>query len=428
MRDREVVEARYCQRQRIEKLYQFYRRWPGKRLQNPGKLLQNKEPDTNPAPNAIRACGPHVMVVGLRGFPGVQGGVESHAQNLYPAIAAAGFRVTAAVRSPYIKGDHPSEWNGVKFVKLWAPRSKYLEAIAHTFLAIMYAAFRRPDVLHIQAIGPAVLTPLARFFRLRVVVTHHGADYDRQKWGPISKSVLRFGEALGMRSANKRIAVSRTMQAHVWKKYGLEAAYIPNGVEPSVAPSSRQALEKFGLEPRKYILTVSRIVPEKRHLDLIDAFTRADLPGWKLVLVGGSVHSDAYSRSVEDLATKTPNVVATGVQEGLALRELYGHAGLFVLPSSHEGLPIVLLEALSYGLPTLVSNIEPHLEVELPARHYFRMGDVDALTKAMKRLAAIEVSDEWRENLKQWTSTRYNWSTSAQETIAIYRSLIGDWA
>ncbi|MGH6811459.1 MAG: glycosyltransferase family 4 protein [Methylocella sp.] len=365
------------------------------------------------------------MVVGLRGFPGVQGGVETHAQNLYPAIAAAGFRVTVALRSPYVGGGHPSEWNGVKFVKLWAPRSTSMEAIVHTFLAILYAAFRRPDVLHIQAIGPALLTPLARFFGLKVVVTHHGADYDRQKWGPIGKSVLRFGEALGMRSANKRIAVSRTMQAHVRKKYGLEAACIPNGVEPCVVPSSRQALEKFRLTPRKYILMVSRMVPEKRHLDLIAAFTRADLLGWKLVLVGGSIRLDAYCQSIEDLAAKTRNVVTTGFQEGLALRELYGHAGLFVLPSSHEGLPIALLEALSYGLPTLVSDIEPHLEVELPARHYFRMGNVDSLAEAIKRMIAFEVSEEWSENLRQWTSKRYNWSTSAQETIAIYRSLIG---
>jgi glycosyltransferase involved in cell wall biosynthesis len=412
-----VVVAKSRQRQRIKPLHQFYLRWPG-------KLLRNKGPISNPAPNAIGVCSPHVMVVGLRGFPGVQGGVETHAQNLYPAIATAGFKVTVALRSPYIKGGHPSEWNGVKFVKLWAPRSIYMEAIAHTFLAILYAAFRRPDVLHIQAIGPAVLTPLARLLGLKVVVTHHGADYDRQKWGPLGKSALRFGEALGMRSANKRIVVSRTMQAHVRKKYGLEAAYIPNGGEPAVAPSSRRTLEKFGLEPRKYILTVSRIVPEKRHLDLIDAFARADLVGWKLVLVGGSVHVDPYCRLVEELAAKTRNVVTTGFQEGVALRELYAHAGLFVLPSSHEGLPIVLLEALSYGLPTLVSDIEPHLEVELPARHYFRMGDVDALTEAIKRMAAFDVSDEWSENLKQWTSGRYNWSTSAQETIAIYRSLI----
>ncbi len=391
----------------------------------PGKLLRNKGPISNPALNAIRDCNAHVMVVGLRGFPGVQGGVETHAQNLYPAIASAGFRVTVALRSPYIRDGHPSEWKGVKFVKLWAPRSKNMEAIVHTFLAILYAAIRRPDVLHIQAIGPALLTPLARFFGLKVVVTHHGADYDRQKWGPIGKSALRFGEALGMRSANKRIAVSRTMQSHVRKKYGLEAACIRNGVEPSVAPSSRRALEEFRLEPRKYILTVSRIVPEKRHLDLIEAFTRADLPGWKLVLVGGNVHADAYSRSVEDLAAKTRNVVAAGFQEGLALRELYGHAGLFVLPSSHEGLPIALLEALSYGLPTLVSDIEPHLELELPERHYFRLGEVDALAEAIKRMAASEVSAEWSENLKQWTSRRFDWSTSAQETIAIYRSLIG---
>ncbi|HEY8033383.1 MAG TPA: glycosyltransferase family 4 protein [Methylocella sp.] len=393
-------------------------------LRWPSTLLRNKRPNSNPDLNATSSCHPHVMVVGLRGFPGVQGGVETHAQNLYPAIARAGFRVTVALRSPHINDDHPSEWNGVNFVRLWAPRSKSMEAIVHTFLAILYAAFRRPDVLHIQAIGPALLTPLARFLGLKVVVTHHGADYDRQKWGPIGKSVLRFGEAWGMRLAGKRIAVSRTMQAHVRKKYGLEAACIPNGVEPSVAPSSQQALEKFRLEPRKYILTVSRIVPEKRHLDLIEAFARADLPGWKLVLVGGSIQPDAYSRSVEDAASKTPNVVAAGFQQGLALRELYGHAGLFVLPSSHEGLPIALLEALSYGLPTLVSDIEPHLEIELPALHYFRMGDVDALAEAIGRMAASEISTEWSDNLKQWTARRFNWSASAQETVAIYRSLM----
>jgi glycosyltransferase involved in cell wall biosynthesis len=368
---------------------------------------------------------PHTMIVGLRGFPGVQGGVETHAEHLFPIIAELGFKVTVITRSSRLHEDCPEQWHGVHFVRLWAPKSKALETIVHTFIGVLYAALTRPDILHIQAVGPALWTPLARTLGLRVVVTHHGPDYDRQKWGRAAKLVLRCGEFAGMRFANRRISISECIRRLVVDKYGLESAFIPNGVQAPLMPSSAETLKTFDLSPGRYVLMVSRLVPEKRHEDLIQAFVGAGLPGWKLVLVGGADHPDTYSRKIEHLVAQTPNVVATGFLTGLALEEIYANAGLFVLPSSHEGLPIALLEAISYGLLAISTNIPANLEVGLPSEHYFSPGDVNALTERIRKFAQSPFSEEERRRNCEWVVGRYNWGDSARETVGVYRSLLG---
>jgi glycosyltransferase involved in cell wall biosynthesis len=365
-----------------------------------------------------------VMVLGLRGFPDVQGGIERHAENLFPTIARD-HSVMVVVRSTYLPPNYPSEWRQVRFKRLWAPRSKAFEAIAHTLLGVTYASVRRPRILHIHGIGPALLTPLARLLGLRVVVTHHGPDYDREKWGSLGRLILRAGEAAGMNFAHRRIVISQTIKELVHTKYGLDSIAIPNGVNLPSIVSTTGALEEFRLTPRRYVLLVSRLVPEKRHLDLLHAFTRAAMPDWKLVFVGGVDHPDAYSHLVERTAADTPGVVTTGFQSGLALRELYSHAGLFVLPSSHEGLPIALLEALSYGLPVLASDIPANCEVGLPLENYFHLGDIEGLAAGIKRFSAKEVTESWRQETRLWVSRRYNWEEIAQSTLAVYASLIG---
>jgi glycosyltransferase involved in cell wall biosynthesis len=365
------------------------------------------------------------MVLGLRGFPRIQGGVETHSEQIFPLVAEGGFRVTAITRSRYLRPDHPPSWKGVELVRVWSPKSKSLEAVVHSFLGVLYAGLTRPDILHIQAIGPALVTPLARFLGLRVVVTHHGPDYDRQKWGKLAKMVLRFSEAMGMRFANRRIVISETIRKLVTDKYGVDVDVIRNGVNLSPVPASVGALDAFGLVPERYVLLVSRLVPEKRHMDLIEAFVRLNLDGWKLVLVGNSDHPDAYSNSVIERAAKSPNVVMTGFQTGLALQELYGHAGLFVLPSSHEGLPIALLEALSYGLAVVASDIPANLEVGLPLPHYFPLGDVGELENRIKDFAARARSAEERESTRQWVLAHYNWRDIALQTISVYSSMLG---
>jgi glycosyltransferase involved in cell wall biosynthesis len=359
----------------------------------------------------------HVMMLGLRAFPNVQGGVETHTEQLCPLLVELGCKVTVLARSPYHKIG--TEWKSVKFISLWAPKSKVFEAITHTFLGVLYAAIKRPDILHIQAIGPAIMTLPARLLGLRVVVTHHGPDYDRQKWGRIARIILQLGERWGMQCSNDRIVISKVIADMVRSKYGMESALIPNGVDLPQLLNSFGALEKFGLTSCHYVLLVSRLVQEKRHLDLIAAFRRANLPDWKLVIVGGADHPDAYQSEVLEKAAEA-GVVMTGFQRGLALQELYTHAGIFVLPSSHEGLPIALLEALSYGLKTLASDIPANLEVGLPHEQYFPLGNIEALSDRIRQFSRISLSMEAREDIRKWVTQRYNWRDIAVQTLGLY--------
>ena len=361
-----------------------------------------------------------IMMLGLRGFPNVQGGVETHAQHLSSHLNDLGCDVNIIVRSPYHPEEKGKEWQGIRFHRVWSPVSKKLEAIVHTFFGVCYAAFKRPDVLHIHAIGPSLMAPLARLFGLKVVVTHHGPDYDRQKWKGFSKWILKLGECLGMFFANERIVISQVIRNLVEDKYGKQSVLIPNGVVLPQLPDTIDTLDDFGLEVGKYVLIVSRLVPEKRHLDLIDAFVKAELPGWKLVMVGDSDHPDEYTRNVLKAARENPNIVATGLQSGQPLRELYAHAGVFVLPSSHEGLPIALLEALSYGLPVIASDIPANLEIRLPDHHYFKLGDIGMLSQKLREFSGFTQSDDYRKGLRDWVSQRYNWEDIARSTFQVY--------
>ncbi|MES1256178.1 MAG: glycosyltransferase family 4 protein, partial [Acidobacteriota bacterium] len=256
-------------------------------------------------------------------------------------LQAAGCEVRVLARRGYQPEDVGRVWRGVNFVSLWAPRRKNLEAVVHTFLAILYAGIvQRPDVLHIQAIGPALWTLWARLLGLRVVVTHHGPDYDREKWGRFARLMLRAGEASAARWSNELSVISSVIQRAVAAMHGRVGVLIPNGLTLHAPADGAGALQRFGLTSGRYVLLVSRLVREKRHLDLIEAFRRANLVDWQLVIVGAADHADAYAQEVVSAAARTERVVTTGFQSGAALHELYSNAGLFVLPSSHEGLPI----------------------------------------------------------------------------------------
>lgn len=313
----------------------------------------------------------------------------------------------------------------MRFHTLWSPRSKTLETIVHSFIGVLYAGLiNRPDILHIQSIGPAFWTPLARLLGLKVVLTTHGMDYERETWGQLAKCVLQAGEFFGMRLAQQRIVISKRLQQHNLTKHHVQSTLIPNGVILPDLPTSTTSLQTFGLTPNKYILLVSRLVAEKRHLDLIEAFRLAALSDdWKLVIVGASDHPNAYSTAVLTAINNTPNVISTGFQSGLALRELYTHAQCFVLPSSHEGMPIAMLEALSYGLPVIASDIAANLEVALPDEQYFPMGEVRILAAKLQEFIARPLTDEQRNSRRAWVAERYDWLTIAQQTLAVYQKI-----
>ncbi len=365
----------------------------------------------------------NLAVLGTRGFPGVQGGVESHCLELYPRLAAQGVAVTVYGRKGYI-GHEPYIYKGVRVVPSWTWKQKHVEAIVHTFLGLLNIRRTSPraDLVHIHGIGPGLITPLARGLGFRVVVTHHGPDYVRQKWGRSAKLVLRLGEILAARFAHQVISVSRTIQEHLQKRCGRDSVYIPNGVNLPLMQPPGAMLSRHGLEPRQYILAVGRVVPEKGFHDLLQAFQ--GLPGdIKLVIVGDADHEDDYSRSLKTQAAGDARVVLTGFITGQDLAEIYANARFFVLPSYHEGLPLVLLEALSYGLRPLVSAIPANLEVIDNPALTFPPGDIRALQGQLSAWINQPWDLEWSEMSRARLQKEYNWDQVALATLAVYQKV-----
>jgi glycosyltransferase involved in cell wall biosynthesis len=369
-----------------------------------------------------------IMVLGLRGIIDVQGGIETHARRLYPLLARLGCDVEILQRSPYYPRERRRDhWRRLKLTYLWSPRTRIVETAVHTLLGVLYAAVKRPDVLHLHAIGPGLLAPLARLLGLRVVVTHHGADYEREKWGPLAKRVLRTGERLGIGFANRPIVVSPVLKAAIETRYGIGVTLIPNGA-PLVTPKrTHDTLVRFGLEPGRYVLCVARLDPGKRQHDLIAAFQAARPPGWKLVIVGEIEEGDRYCRELAALAARDETIVLTGYQSGLPLHELYSHAGLFVLPSAGEGHPIALLEAAVYEIPLLASAIPANLALPLPRNRYFPVGDTQALALQLKAMTGdCAAPPAERRAVHAAVRASYSWRKAAELTSSVYRSMAGD--
>nr|MBF0223128.1 glycosyltransferase family 4 protein [Desulfobulbaceae bacterium] len=364
-----------------------------------------------------------IFVTGTRGIPNIPGGIETHCQNLYPLIADKGHEVFIATRSSYATTD-VSEWKGVHLVQHYSPRKKSFEAIVHTFLAIAKARLINPDVVHIHGVGPALLTPLARLLGLKVVFTSHGPDYDRQKWSPIAKRMLRLGEYLGGKFAHEVIVISRVIAEGIRKNCGRESNLIYNGMTLATKATSTAFLEKNCIRPGNYILAVARFVPEKGLHDLIEAFFRI-AGDTQLVIAGDADHETEYSQKLKLQARKDDRVILTGYISGDSLNEVFSHARLFVLPSYHEGLPIALLEALSYGLPALVSNIPANVEIGLHDEQYFNVGNVQDLSDQIKGILLHEMEESEKEQLPQLLAEKYNWETIARQTIEVYRKAIG---
>lgn len=370
-------------------------------------------------PQAIR-----VTMLGLRGFPNVQGGVENHVENLAAGLIELGCEVEVIVRSAYVPKGVGVTWRGIRMVRLWAPRTSGVETFCHAFLGVMRAAVTRPDILHIHAIGPALYTPLARALGLRVVVTHHSANYENEKWGRLGRALLRLGEAHGMLCANQRIAVSESLAGRMRRSYQVPVFAIPNGITAPSQPAATGTLEAFGLQPGRYALCVARIDQQKRQLDLIDAMAATKGTGWPLALVGGADHDVDYVRAVKSAASGTPGVVMLGHQSGDALAELYGKAGVFVLPSSHEGQPIAVLEAMSYGCPMILSDIPAHREIAPEGTGFVAVGDIPALAAHLEAVFSGSRAARIDPTVQARIARDHDWLAIAHRTLGLYRNAL----
>lgn len=362
-----------------------------------------------------------IVVTGTRGIPNVMGGVETHCEELFPRIARRGLDVTVIRRSNYVK-DSLTEWNGVKLVDIDCPKKKSFEAIIHTFRAINEAKRLGADVLHIHAIGPALLVPYAKMLGMRVVFTHHGPDYDRDKWGKAAKTILKLGERMGCIFADDVIVISDVIRNLIKEKYGRtrNVHLIYNGVSQPEICDYPEYFSELGIEKGKYILGMCRFVPEKNLHHLVEAFAkiRKENPSSdiRLVLAGDTDFEDDYSRRLKAMAREN-GVVLTGFIKGRRLHSLLTHCLCYCLPSSHEGLPIALLEAMSYGVKVIVSDIPANKEVGLPDSDYFPVGNVEALAEKLREVMAQSVKHV------SYDMHKYDWEKIADQVVEIYNKI-----
>ncbi|CDO35676.1 MULTISPECIES: glycosyltransferase family 4 protein [Novosphingobium] len=363
-----------------------------------------------------------IFVTGLRGMPRVMGGIESHCEELLPRIKSANndLDINVLCRAPYVDPERRT-FESIALTPLPAPRSRSFEAIVATFVATLYAWFNKANVLHIHGIGPALMTPLARLLGLKVIVTHHGADYERAKWGKMAKMILRVGERSGLIWADRVIAISPSLADHLREIFPSQAhkvSYIPNGTPklPSDGVDVAEIHAALGLTGKKYAVAVGRLVPEKGLHDLIKAFQSAELgDDWVLAIAGDADHDSEYARELR--SHESERIRFLGFQTRPVLKCLYDNCALFVMPSYHEGLPIAALEAASCEAPMLLSDIQANRDLGLGDDCYFPVGDVERLSNLLATNHKARSSDS------RTVKKRFDWDAAAFKTAALYRSV-----
>jgi glycosyltransferase involved in cell wall biosynthesis len=374
------------------------------------------------APDTIR-----VAMIGQKGYPPIHGGIEKHVAELAARLPGLGFTVEIYSRPHYSDLDGAADLPGVRVRRLPSIPTKHLDAISHSLLATADVVWRDVDLVHYHALGPGLLSGLPRLLgRKPTVVTVHGLDWQRDKWGRFARGVLKLGETASVRLPAATIVVSRALRRHYRDRFRAVTTYIPNGIAP---PVYREAhlIREAGVD-RPFVLFVGRLVPEKGCHLLLEAW--GGLPDdvrdrYRLVIAGDAGFTPGY---VEDLKRQPPpGVVFLGFVHGPVLEELFSQAALMVLPSTLEGLSITLLEGMSYRRCCLVSDIPPNVEAAGGHALLFRSGDAADLRR---QLVVALGDDAQREALgaagQLHAIEHYSWDRVAGMTAALYREVLAN--
>ena len=373
----------------------------------------------------LNETGLRIAMFGHKRIPSREGGIEVVVTELSTRMAALGNNVTCFNRSGHHVSGHQfdeaklADYNGVRLKNVWTLDKKGLAAMTASVSAAFRTAFGKYDIVHIHAEGPAFMCWLPKLFGKRVIVTIHGLDWARAKWGRFASWYIRKGEKNASRHADEIIVLSKGVQEYFLKTYGRKTVFIPNGVS---RPENREAYEitrNWGLEKDSYVLFLGRLVPEKGIHYLLEAWKNISTTK-KLVIAGGSSDTSDYMTELKELVGE--NVIFTGFQQGRVLEELYSNAYVYVLPSDLEGMPLSLLEAMSYGNCCLVSDIEECTQVTGDYAVVFERGNAEDLGKKLQSL--LDRPEEvygFKEGASDYICTRYSWDDVVKRTMELYR-------
>jgi glycosyltransferase involved in cell wall biosynthesis len=371
-----------------------------------------------------------VAVIGSKGLPPHQGGIEHHCAEVYPRIAHQGHLVDLFGRSSYtgLSWRDRFEFKGVRVVSFPGSGIRGIDALFSSALGAVLSSLLRYDIIHFHALGPSLWLWLPKLLSpAKIIVTCHGLDWQRHKWGKVSSYLIRLGEWVAVQFADRIIVVSEELQRYFLEKYGKETTYIGNA-PATYAEADPQFTygSSLGLETGRYLLFLGRLVPEKCPDLLIKAFQKLQLEGWQLVLVGGMSDTPLFSAHLLELAQATDGIVFTGELRGKRLAEMMQNAGLFVLPSSLEGQPIALLEAMREQIPVLVSDIPIHRKlIGCDRGLLFHTNDLDScalkLDWATHHLTQLSVM---AKNAQAYVQLHHNWDQITVDHLKLYQTFV----
>lgn len=370
----------------------------------------------------------NIAMFGQKRIPSREGGVEIVVEELCTRMVAQGHNVTCYNRG----GHHVSgseydskrlkEYKGIKLKTVPTIEKKGLAAVSSSFFAALCCAFGKYDVVHIHAEGPAFFCWLPKLFHKRVIVTVHGIDWQREKWkSGFGSKFIHKGEKNAVKYADEIIVLSKGVQDYFEKIYGRKTVFIPNGVSNHIERKPQVIKNKFGLDKDEYILFLGRLVPEKGIKYLIEAFKQVDTEK-KLVIAGGSSDTSEFENEMKEIAKEDKRILFTGFVQGQELEELYSNAYVYALPSDLEGMPLSLLEAMSYGNCCLVSDIPECAEVVEDKALIFKKADVkDLQSKLQDACDHSEKVDAHKKQAADFICSKYNWDEIVQATLKLYR-------
>lgn len=374
----------------------------------------------------------NICMLGHKRVPGREGGIEVVVEELSTRMAALGHHVTCYNRSGHhVSGkefdtEYLSEYKGIRLKEVPTIHLKGLAAMTASLSGAVSAAFHSFDVVHFHAEGPAFMCWLPKMMGKRVYVTVHGLDHQRAKWGRFARAYIMKGEKNAVRYADEIIVLSRGVQKYFQDTYGRKTVFIPNGVKEPKIRKAELIKEKFGLEKDGYILYLGRIVPEKGETYLIEAFKKVKTDK-KLVIAGGASDTDAYMNRLKELAQNDDRIIFTGFVQGRLKHELYSNAYIYTLPSDLEGMPLSLLEGMSYGNCCLTSDIPECAEVVEDKAVLFKKGNIENLREKLQMLCDdTELTDMYKKDAAEFIRRKYNWDDVVQRTLALYEET-NDW-
>ncbi len=370
----------------------------------------------------------NIAMLGHKRIPSREGGIEIVVEELSTRMVLQGHSVTCYNRSGHhVSGKEFDSGNldmykGVKLKSVFSIDQKGLAALTSSFFASIKAAFGRYDVVHFHAEGPCAMLWLPKLFGKRCVATVHGLDWQREKWkGGFGAKYIRFGEKVAVKFADEIIVLSKGVQDYFKQAYGRETRFIPNGVNRPEIRETELIKEQFGLDKDKYILFLGRIVPEKGLRYLVEAFKEVQTDK-KLVIAGGASDTEDFMDEIKELAKGDDRILFTGFVAGRILEELYSNAYIYSLPSDLEGMPLSLLEAMSYGNCCLVSDIAECAEVVEDKAAVFKKSDVADLRAKLQMLCDNdELVRKYKNEATEFICRKYSWDDVVDKTMELYR-------